>query len=131
MSGIYGDMLLAFPEQQTSITVYDMTPKVNGGWNEVTGSSQSVLGIYQHTTGKRIQDSNGNLVQTSGLEFWTSVGGLAGKFTKIEDLVYRLNSDNNWNKEAGFYRYGLEKVVGNNGFEPNNTTWNPGTNNFG
>lgn len=131
MSGIYGDMLLAFPEQYVEITVYSMTPKVNGGWNEVPGSSQTVQGIYQHTTGKRITDSNGNLVQTSGLEFWSETGGLSGMFSTIEGLVYRLNSDNNWNKEGGFYRYGLEKVVGNNGSEPNNTTWNPGTNNFG
>ena len=31
MSGVYGDMLLAWPEQQRSLEVYDMTPKVNGG----------------------------------------------------------------------------------------------------
>lgn len=131
MSGIYGDMLLAFPEQRTTITVYSMTAMINGGWAQVPGSTQTVQGIYQHTTGKKLQDSNGNTVQTSGLEFWTETGNLSGMFTEIEGLVYRLNSDNNWNKEGGFYRYGLEKVVGNNGTQPINTSWNPGTNNFG
>lgn len=131
MSGIYGDMLLAFPEQRTTITVYSMTAMINGGWAQVPGSTQNVQGIYQHTTGKKLQDSNGNTVQTSGLEFWTETGNLSGMFTEIEGLVYRLNSDNNWNSEGGFYRYGLEKVVGNNGTQPINTSWNPGTNNFG
>ena len=131
MSGIYGDMLLAFPEQRQTITVYEMTANINAGWTKTPGSDVQVSGIYQHTRGKQIQDSNGNLVESSGLEFWTETGNLSGKFTQIEGIVYRLISDNNWNKEGGFLRYGLEKVVGNNGSQPIYTTWNTGTNNFG
>ena len=33
MSGIYGDMLLAWTEQNKVLEVYDMTPKQNGGWD--------------------------------------------------------------------------------------------------
>lgn len=131
MSGVYGDMLLAWPEQYTTITVYKMTPKVNGGWDKVAESSQNVRGIYQHTTGQQLKDSNGNLVQSAGLEFWSETGGLNETFTDIDGFVFRLNAINAWNREGGFYRYGLEKVVGNNGSESVNTTWNPGTNNFG
>ncbi len=32
MAGIYGDMLLGFAEQQRNVAVYDMTPRINGGW---------------------------------------------------------------------------------------------------
>lgn len=127
---IYGNMLLAFPEQKTTTTVYDMTPKINGGYEIVTGSNIEIKCVYQHTGGKKLQDNNGNLVEYSGLELWTVTTGLNGKFTQIENTVYRLNSDNDWHKEGGFVRYGLEKVVGNNGTEPTNTAWNIGTNSF-
>lgn len=129
--GIYGEFLLAFPEQYKTITVYDMTPLINGGFSVVPNSEQIILGIYQNTSGRRLQDSNGNLVQTSGFELWTTTPNLTGKFTEINQNIYRLNSDNNWVNEGGFVRYGLEKVVGNNGTEPINTSWNIGTNNFG
>ena len=127
---IYGNNLLAFPEQRKRVTIYDMVAEINGGFSVIENSSQIISCIYQHTAGKKIQDSNGNLVTFSGLELWTEKQGLNGKFTTIENIVYRLNSDNDWIKEGGFIRYGLEKVVGNNGTEPENTAWNLGSNTF-
>lgn len=131
MSGIYGEILLAFPEQFRTVTVYDMTAKVNGGWTQVAGSSRTIKAIYQNTSGRRIQDSNGNLVKTSGLELWSQSGELTGLFTELDGTVYRLSSDNNWSHEGGYYKYSMEKVVGNDGTESINTSWNSGTNNFG
>lgn len=130
MAGIYGDMLLAFPEQQQSLTVYNMTPKINGGWTKVTGSDQIITGICQNTTANQIKDNQGNLVNSGGLELWTDTGSLSGMFMTYESKVYRINGDNNWNAEGGFYRYSLEKVVGNNGTESDNSTWNLGSHNF-
>lgn len=128
--GVYGDMLLAFPEQFTSITVYSQTPDYNGGW--ITGTDQrSVTGIIQNTTGNRIKDSNGNLARSGGVEFWTEEGNLADLFTNIEGTVYRLVSDNDWKSEGGFFRYSLEKVVGNDGTESEKPAWNTGGHNFG
>lgn len=127
---VYGELLLAFPEQKRSLTVYQMTPKVNGGWNVVSNSQRTVSGIYQNTRGRQLKDSNGNLVQSAGFEFWTSDTDLDGLFTQIKGKVYRLNSSNDWNYEAGYERYSLEKVVGNNGTESVNVAWNPGTNSF-
>lgn len=131
MSGIYGETLLAFPEQMVTLTVFSMTAEINGGWTRDENSDITIQGIYQHTGGKKLTESNGNLVQTSNIEIWTKTTGLNGMFSTIEGIVYRLNSDNDWFKEGGFVRYGLEKVVGNNGTEPNNTTWNFGGDNFG
>lgn len=130
MSGIYGDFLLAFPEQFTTITVYAMTPKVNGGWSKVEQSDQLVKGIFQNTGGKQLRNSNGNLVESSGAEFWSETAGLSGKFATVNNIVYRLNSDNDWTNEGGFCRYGLEKVIGNNGSESTDTTWNTGADTF-
>ena len=137
MSGVYGDMLLAWPEQQRALEVYDMTPKVNGGWDPVveqqTGKviTMTVIGVFQNTRGGGVKDSNGNLVRTDGREFWTRVAGLEGKFFNWNLIVYRLTDTNNWSFEGGFYRYGVEKVVGNNGTESDNAAWNLGGGSFG
>ena len=127
---IYGDMLLAFPEQYTTITVYSMTPNYNGGWTP--GNDQRpVIGIIQNTSGNQIKDSNGNLARTGGSEFWSEEADLADLFTQIDGDVYRLVSDNKWKTEGGFYRYSLQKVVGNDGTESENPAWNTGGHNFG
>lgn len=131
MAGIYGDMLLAWPEQQRTVTVFDMKPKINGGWEIVQGSSAIVIGIYQNTRGNNVKESNGNLVQTRGLEFWTHAEALQGKFLAHTDgEIYRLNASNDWSFEGGFYRYSLEKVVGNNATESDDAAWNIGGNSF-
>lgn len=135
MAGVYGDMLLAWPEQQRAIDVFDMTPKVNGGWDIVTDQQgqkivQTVIGVFQNTRGGGLKESNGNLVKTDGRELWSQYAGLEGKFFEWGGHVYRLSDTNNWSFEGGFYRYGIEKVVGNNGTESDNSTWNLGSDSF-
>lgn len=134
---VYGDMLLFFPEQRRSLTVYAMEPKINGGWNKVvdpqTGKviTQSITGVFQNTSGDQTRDSNGNLVHVKGMELWTETPGLADKFIDINGSVYRLTADNDWEHEGGFFRYTLNKVVGNNGAESDDATWNLGGNSLG
>ena len=136
MAGVYGDMLLAWPEQKRILSVYDMTPKVNGGWEVVKDQQGKVImadvvGVFQNTRGGGLKDSNGNLVKSDGREFWTKTGGLDGKFFQWQGEVYRLKDTNNWSFEGGFFRYGVEKVVGNNGTESDNASWNLGSGSFG
>lgn len=126
---VYGDMLLYWPEQRRSLTVFDMIPKINGGWTKVLDQqgnliTQTITGVFQNTGGDSTVDANGNLVHKKQLELWTETGGLSDKFTTYESSIYRLTSDNQWESEGGFYRYTLEKVVGNNGTESDNATWN-------
>lgn len=134
---VYGDMLLYWPEQRRSLTIYDMKPKMNGGWDKVVDPTsgqvitQTITGVFQNTTGDQTRDSNGNLVHTKGMELWTEASGLADKFTDINGSVYRLTADNDWESEGGFFRYTLNKVVGNNGAESDNATWNLGGNSLG
>lgn len=129
MSGIYGETLLAFPEQNQSLTVYEANALVNGGFEKIEDSEKVVIGIFQNTKGKQVHDSNGNLVESNGFEFWTQKKGLNGFFTEIENTLYRFCSSNEWNFEGGFSRYSLEKVVGN-GTESEDASWNLGSNSF-
>ena len=138
MSGVYGDMLLAWPEQQRTIEVYDMNPKINGGWDPVKDQQgkvikTTIIGVFQNTRGGGDKDSNGNLVRTEGRELWTQTGGLDGKFLTFDGLVFRLSAPDasDWSFEGGFYRYGVEKVVGNNATESDQSSWNLGHNSFG
>ena len=131
MSGIYGDSLLAWTEQQIALIVYDMKPKINGGWEHVENSEVQIIGVFQNTRGGQVKDSNGNLVKTNGCELWTAEGEIDGKFINKDGKVYRLNASNDWSYEAGFYKYSLETVVGNNGTEHDDTTWNTGSHSFG
>lgn len=126
---VYGDLLLAFPEQRRKLTVYKMSPKINGGWVQ-DGESEVVTGIYQNSSGKQLKDSNGNLVQTAGFEFWSERADLNAYFTQINGDVYRLLSSNNWKYEGDFERYSLEKVVGNDGTESVDIAWNTGADTF-
>lgn len=133
---VYGDMLIFWPEQRRSLTVYDMKPKMNGGWDKVLDQSgqlitQTITGVFQNTAGDQTRDGNGNLIHAKGMELWTETGGLADKFTDINGSVYRLTADNDWESEGGFFRYTLNKVVGNNGAESDNATWNLGGNSLG
>jgi hypothetical protein len=132
--GVYGDMLLYWPEQRRALTLFDMKPKINGGWDKVVDQqgkliTQTITGVYQNTGGDSTVDSNGNLVHKKSLELWTETGELDDKFITYEGHTYRLKGDNQWKSEGGFYRYTLEKVVGNNGTESDNATWNI-SNNF-
>ena len=138
MAGVYGDMLLAWPEQNRQLEVYDQNPGINAGWVPVkdpqTGEiiKTTVVGVFQNTRGGGIKDSNGNQVDAEGCEFWTQTGGLVGKFFQRNGKVYRLSvpDDSDWSYEGGFYRYGVEKVVGNNGTESDNAAWNLGGGSF-
>lgn len=131
MGGIYGDMLIAFPEQLRMFTVFAMIPKINGGWEVVEKSKHSIQGVLQHTGGKAIKESGGNLATSSVYELWTSAENILGLFTRIKSNIYHIKAVSEWSHEGGFFKYSLEKVIGNDGVKSNNTTWNTGAHSFG
>ncbi len=131
MGGIYGDMLIAFPEQLRTFGVFAMIPKVNGGWEVVEKSKHSIKGVLQHTSGKALKESGGNLATSSGYELWTSAENILGLFTRIKSNIYRIKAVSEWSHEGGFFKYTLEKVIGDDGVKSKNTTWNTGAHSFG
>lgn len=128
--GIYGDMLLVFPEQFRTFTAYEMNALINGGFEKVEGSEKDVLGILQNTKGNAIAEQGGNLVNKSVFELWTSSTNLDGLFIDIDGKPFRLIDSNNWVLEGGFKRYTLEMVGGNNATESDDTAWNLGNDSF-
>ena len=131
MGGIYGDMLIAFPEQLRMFTVFAMIPKINGGWEVVEKSKHSIQGVLQHTGGKAIKESGGNLATSSVYELWTSAENILGLFTRIKSNIYRIKAVSEWSHEGGFFKYTLEKVIGDDGVKSKNTAWNTGSDSFG
>lgn len=119
--GVYGESLLCFAEQFRSVSYFNQTPTEAGGWEGKT--TPVVIRGVLHSTGPRaVKDSNGNLVKIDKKEFWTSTELTPGYFLSYGSEVYRLLGENNWSFEDGFYKYGIEKVVGDDG----TLTYDPG-----
>ena len=54
-----------------------------------------------------------------------------GLFTRIKSNIYRIKAVSEWSHEGGFFKYTLEKVIGDDGVKSKNTTWNTGAHSFG
>lgn len=112
--GIYGDSLTAFSEQFRDVDYYNQDPTINAGFENKTHSVTKRVII--HSTGKKaVVGSNGNLVYVNRKEIWHSKELIPGYFVSFDNDVYRINEENNWYFEDGFYKYGISKVVGNDG----------------
>lgn len=128
---VYGEALLAFPEQFRDFSYFDADPKIGDGYeareNEKRGS-----GVI-HTATSRVKDTNGNLTLLRKYSLWTDKKIGAGAFVEFENLVYRTMSDADWPTEGGFYEYDLEKVTGSTIRKTPETadTWNNGEGHFG
>jgi hypothetical protein len=124
MSGVYGSMLLSFPEQKRAFKYFDMDPQINSGY--IPDPIQpTILGILQNDV-SMVKDSNGNLVQIDHMFLWTEAKLDLGKFVSFDNTVYRITPGNNWSFEGSFYRYGISRLVGDNGTSTDTTVFNYG-----
>jgi len=125
--GAFGNMLTMFPETKIAIDYFDMQPLNGAGYGPRTDWSK-VYGILQCTTGRRVRHANGNKIIGRGMRFWTETQLQAGRF--ISDGVYTYSlaipAQDDWNHEAGFYIYDLERVTGQDGTETVKPTFNHG-----
>jgi hypothetical protein len=132
VSGVYGSILPAFGEQVVSVLYFDMQPLHGAGWGPRT-DLKTVDGILQCTKGRKVKDSNGNLVVTRRMEFWTEDILVTGRFLDFQDdefNVYRIVGDNAWDRESGFNVYEIARVVGNDGTEVVEPAFSTGQGNF-
>lgn len=117
MNAVYGSTILSFPELMETILYFDQSPLVNGGYDNRTPSIP-VRGMFQDE-GSRAKDSNGNWVKTSTKTVWSRVELMAGKFLcrkeGAKEVIYRIETDQSWKFQMGFYVYGIEKVIGDSG----------------
>jgi len=123
MGGVYGDTIQAFPEQMRTFPYFDMTALQGSGFGPRT-SVGTTRGVLQCTRGRKVEDSNGNLVIKRGVRYWTRDILEVGRFLQADGIndvvpgVYRIGQpDNSWTREGGFTVYDMELVVGNDGLE--------------
>jgi hypothetical protein len=116
--GAFGNMLLMFPETKILVDYFDMQPLNGAGYGPRTDIAK-VPGILQCTTGRRVKTASGNKIIGRGMRFWTETQLQAGRFISDGVYVYSLAipSQDDWNSEAGFYIYDVERVTGQDGTE--------------
>jgi hypothetical protein len=133
MGGVYGNHMLAFPEQFINCAYFDQAALPDSGYGPETGG-ETVRGVLQCTLGRRVETRNGNLVRERKMAFWTTHRLVVGKFLRLPASegahVYRIKGSNDWRREAGFTEYALERVVGADGDENVDTVPNVGTGSF-
>jgi len=129
MTGIYGDGLLSSPELFRRAVLFDQKPLVNGGYIDQT---QGVpVRLIFRDEGSKIQSSGGAIVRTKSKTIWSRKVLVPGAFVLFQNTVYRLMTDQEWDFQAGFYIYGIEKVVGDNGKASYDPKANDGGRTFG
>lgn len=123
MGGVYGDTLTAFSEQMRTFPYFDMQTLPDAGFGPRT-SVGTTRGVFQCTRGRDVKNSQGNLVVTRGVRYWTRDVLVIGRFVQADGItdaaagVYRVGKpDNSWVREGGFTVYDMELVVGNDGKE--------------
>ena len=119
MNNIYGDGLLSSPELFRKATMFNQSPIVNGGYRDQTPGVPVKL-IFRDE-GSAVKSSGGSIVRTKTKTAWSRKVLPPNVFLFFEGTVYRLLKDQEWGFQAGFYIYGIEKVVGDNGaasYEP-------------
>ena len=121
--GVYGDMLLFWPEQLREMQYFNMLPKINSGFT-VDSSSVKIWGVIQNAA-SAIKESNGNLISSDHMNLWTETKLTRGWFILFDSTTFRIVNGNDWPNEGGFYMYTIERVVGDNG-TTNATDWTLG-----
>lgn len=129
MSGVYGEVLTAFPEQWMDALYFDMNPEMGSGFGPRMNVTMIQI-IDQNYIGSVIEKNGFNLVAKDNNWVWSDIELQPGRFLDIDGKVYRLTKHNNWNREAGFWAHEVEKVVGDNGANTEDSPINSGANLF-
>lgn len=123
MAGVYGDMLVFFSEQFQQLEAFYQLARVGSGYDK-DGESFFITGIIQTGEGAEVIGATGRLSQYAGWKvlaapekkaLWTYEEVKIGTFFKYDDDIFIVGKRLNWSKEAGFYAYGLSRVVGDDG----------------
>lgn len=129
MSGIYGGMLYHFPELYRPITYFDQEALIDSGYDNRTDETPAVA-VEQTALGE-VKDSHGNIIKSDHRRLWINTQIQTGWFVRFNDVVYRVNRDNDWPFEGGFWYYELERLPGDNGDTTDAPAFNFGGDNLG
>jgi hypothetical protein len=125
MSGIYGSTLIHFSEQFIDIVTFTQVARVGSGY-DIVGETKTVRGILQTGKGKAISGTEGRLSQHSGWKtlavtnydsIWLENEITLGTYIThpLDGNINIVNKELGWAREAGFFAYSLEKLVGDDG----------------
>lgn len=122
---VYGLSIECFPELFVTVEYFNQDPKINAGFENKT-TPQEIRVIFQSTGNRAVKDNNDNIVYVNKKEIWCSTELQPGYFISQGEDVYRISQENNWFFEDGFYKYGIDKVVGDDGSLTNEPDYNLG-----
>jgi hypothetical protein len=120
---IYGDMLVYYSEQFQTFECFKQVARVGSGYDKL-GDTFNVTGIIQTGEGASAISATGRLSQYAGWrvlatpekkELWTYQKIDFGTYFYYDDEIYVIGKRKDWSREAGFYAYGVDQLVGDNG----------------
>lgn len=123
MAGLYGDMLIYFSEQFQQFEAFYQVARVGSGYDRV-GQTFKITGIVQTADGANVIGSTGKLSQYAGWrtlaapeekQLWTYTKQKFGTYISYDDEIWVIGNRKDWSKEAGFYAYKIDRLVGDNG----------------
>ena len=123
MAGIYGDMLVYFSEQFQQFEAFHQVARVGSGYEKI-GESFNITGIIQTNEGANVIGSTGKLSQYAGWhtlaapeekQLWTYEKQTFGTYFIYDEEIWVIGGRKDWSKEAGFYAYKIDKLIGDNG----------------
>lgn len=124
MAGVYGEFLGLFPELMETFHLVKQTPLIGGGY-AITDDGETFSALLQTAdVSLNAHDSYSRKAESSGTEqgivselkhyvLWTPTDiSLSGYFVVIDGDYYAPAGKGLYNKEGGFYRLEVAKVVG-------------------
>lgn len=121
MSGIYGDMLLAFPEAFTPVQYFKKEPRVGVGYETQMEGITDVIIQMDKAMKLVLEDTISNKNNTIDLKdedyMWAEEDTplQPGYFIRKMDSgeIYRIAGKGDWEHFGGFIRFNTELVQGN------------------
>lgn len=112
-AGVYAGMILTVPQLFRKVKLFTQSPVINGGYDQTTPYTDARVILKDDSSG--VKDQHGNWVRTKRKSIWSRIEIQPGSFMLHEDTVYRVMTDQSWETQAGFFTYGIEKVIGDSG----------------
>jgi hypothetical protein len=136
MAGIWGDILVSYPEQFETIKYFNQIPNINSGYTQLVDIDNvpipytNIEIIKQNIEPDEVTERNGNLVSKNCFDIWTMSTLTNGWFVLIDNEVFRVQISHDWQKQGGFIAYHVNKLTGDDGTLTNEVIFDTGDNNF-
>lgn len=133
---IYGDILVSFPEQFETVQYFNQIPNINSGYTQLVDNDNNPIlytniQIIKHNIEPdEVVERNGNLVSQNCFDIWTMETLTNGWFVLIDNEVFRVQISHDWQKQAGFIAYHVNRLTGDDGTLTNTITFDTGEDKF-